>query len=90
MTVERVDDTAIRFIVADTSEGIAARDLERIFEPFTQVETSLSMRHEGTGLGLAVSRQLARLLVGDITVTSTEGRGSTFVTTLPLRGPTIA
>lgn len=71
------------FRVADTGSGITPDDLERIFEPFVQARGSFSRSHEGTGLGLSVSRQLARLLGGDITVSSVVGQGSTFVVTIP-------
>lgn len=73
----------VRFDVADTGPGISPANCVRIFEPFTQVETALRRREPGTGLGLPVSRQLARLLGGDVTVSSTPGRGSIFTLTLP-------
>jgi hypothetical protein len=66
------------FDVADTGVGIAPEDLERIFEPFWQVESRLAHRTSGTGLGLAVSRRLAHLLGGDIAVESNPGIGTTF------------
>jgi signal transduction histidine kinase len=74
--------------VTDTGAGIAAKDLERIFEEFEQVNAGPrgdSMRR-GTGLGLAISRRLARLLGGDITVESVEGKGSAFTVWLPAEG----
>lgn len=64
--------------VTDSGPGICHGDLERIFEPFVQVDGSSSRVHDGAGLGLAVSRRLARELGGDLTVVSTLGRGSTF------------
>ena len=75
---------AITISVRDTGSGISPPDLQRIFEPFVQARGNLSRAHEGTGLGLSVSRQLAQLLGGDITVQSTPGVGSTFNVTLPL------
>lgn len=75
--------------VTDTGTGVAARDLDRIFEEFEQVNAGPrgdSMRR-GTGLGLAISRRLARLLGGDITVESVEGRGSVFTVWLPADSP---
>ncbi|HET9423856.1 MAG TPA: ATP-binding protein [Gemmatimonadaceae bacterium] len=84
VSVESTEDgRRVRFVVRDSGEGIAPDQLERIFEPFTQVDSTLTRRREGTGLGLAVSRQLARLLKGDLTVVSHVGSGSTFVLTLP-------
>ena len=69
--------------VSDTGIGIAAGDLERIFEPFWQVEQVITRRAPGTGLGLTLARRLARLLGGDVAVTSKPGRGSTFTVMLP-------
>ncbi len=74
--------------VRDTGIGIAPDAMERIFEPFYQVEQSKSKRVAGTGLGLSVTRHLAQLLGGDIAVTSTVGTGSTFVVRLPCEVPT--
>ena len=66
-----------RFEIDDTGPGIAPEELTRLFEPFVQTETGQRSK-EGTGLGLALSRDLARLMDGDITVESTPGRGSCF------------
>ena len=70
--------------VTDTGVGIAADQLERIFEPFVQVDARLTRAHEGVGLGLAISRDLARGMGGDITAASRPGAGSTFTLVLPL------
>jgi PAS domain S-box-containing protein len=75
-------DTA-SILVADTGRGIPVDKLEAIFEPFVQLGRSLSSAHEGTGLGLAISRDLARAMKGDLTVSSVEGKGSTFKLKLP-------
>lgn len=69
--------------VRDTGDGIAPENLGSIFEPFEQVSTSPARRREGTGLGLGVSRKLARLMGGDLRVESELGTGSTFTLTLP-------
>jgi signal transduction histidine kinase len=69
--------------VTDNGEGIVADQLEHIFEPFVQVDSRLARKHEGVGLGLAISRDLARGMGGDLTVTSTPGEGSTFTVLLP-------
>ena len=73
----------IRIDVADNGVGIPADKIDSIFEPFVQLDRTLSSSHHGTGLGLAISRDLARGMSGQLTVTSTEGRGSTFSLTLP-------
>jgi PAS domain S-box-containing protein len=69
--------------VSDTGRGIAADNLERVFQPFVQVDATLTRTQEGTGLGLAISRDLARGMGGDLMVESTVGVGSTFTLTLP-------
>lgn len=72
------------FRVVDSGTGISRSALPHIFEPYQQAGNA-QQRLNGTGLGLSISRRLARAMSGDITVTSMEGRGSTFVFTLPLR-----
>jgi len=75
---------AVRVDVVDTGIGIAPEELSRLFRPFAQVDTGLTRRHGGTGLGLYISRRLATLLGGHIEVESTLGVGSTFTVVLPL------
>ena len=69
--------------VSDTGIGIAPGELEAIFAPFTQLKEGLSAREGGAGLGLAISRDLARAMKGDVTVESGEGKGSRFTLSLP-------
>jgi len=71
------------FRVADSGMGIPADQLGRIFQPFVQVESGHTRSKDGSGLGLAISRRLARLMQGDITVSSTTGEGSAFTLWLP-------
>ena len=73
--------------ISDTGVGIAAENMEEIFELFWQAEQSATRKTGGTGLGLSVTRKLARLLGGDVTVTSKVGMGTTFLLTLPIRAP---
>ena len=73
----------VLFVVSDTGIGIAPEHLGRIFEPFWQVDQGLMRAHGGSGLGLAVARQLARLLGGDVTAESRPGAGSVFTVRLP-------
>jgi signal transduction histidine kinase len=80
----QLDDSKIALKISDSGVGISSQDIERIFEPFVQANRSASRPHEGTGLGLSVSRELARLLGGDLVATSRLGEGSVFTAILPL------
>jgi signal transduction histidine kinase/DNA-binding response OmpR family regulator len=82
-------DDAVIFSVADTGIGIAPEDQEAIFQEFTQLESAQQKRVKGTGLGLPLSRRLAELLGGGVSLTSQPGVGSTFSLTVPrvYRGP---
>jgi signal transduction histidine kinase len=77
-----IGDDAVTLRVSDSGPGIPADSLNRIFEPFVQLDSGLTRRAEGAGLGLAISRRLARLMGGDLTVESAVGTGSTFTFTL--------
>jgi signal transduction histidine kinase/ActR/RegA family two-component response regulator len=76
----RISDRRVgfEFSVKDSGAGISPADLERLFQPFTQVDASSTRRFGGTGLGLTIARRMANIMHGDIAVTSTVGEGSCF------------
>jgi signal transduction histidine kinase len=82
-----VIDGILEVRIADTGVGIAAENIEDVFEPFWQAEQTATRKTGGTGLGLSVTRKLARLLGGDVTVASKVGQGTTFLLTLPMKAP---
>ena len=88
LLLERSPGGGAVFRVRDTGSGIAAHHLETIFRAFEQVDPSLTRRQQGTGLGLGVSRKLAHLLGGELSVESELGVGSTFILRLPGVGGT--
>lgn len=85
LTAEHGGTDLVRFTVADTGIGIAEPEQDRVFEEFYQVRGPAQGGTPGTGLGLPYARRLATLLGGDLSLSSVEGEGSTFVVTLPVR-----
>jgi GAF domain-containing protein/DNA-binding response OmpR family regulator/anti-sigma regulatory factor (Ser/Thr protein kinase) len=79
--VDNVD--RLVFTVSDTGIGMTPEQMDRLFQEFSQADASVTRRYGGTGLGLALSRRLARMMGGDITVESEAGRGSTFAMHVP-------
>jgi signal transduction histidine kinase len=82
-----VNNGMLEVRIADTGVGIAAENIDNVFEPFWQAEQTATRRTGGTGLGLSVTRKLARLLGGDVTVASRPGAGTTFLLTVPMKAP---
>ena len=92
VTVSVQSDTAakngssyLRFSVVDAGHGIPAEKINRLFKPFSQIDSSSTRRHEGTGMGLAICKKLTQTMGGEIWVESAVGKGSSFIFTLPLK-----
>ncbi|HVZ14249.1 MAG TPA: ATP-binding protein [Bauldia sp.] len=84
VAVHVAGDGAITFSVADSGPGIPPAETERLFDEFEQMDTALTRRHGGAGLGLAISRRIVRRMGGDVTVTPRRAGGSIFSFTLAL------
>ncbi len=80
----RTDDSGCRLIVSDSGVGVPANELPRLFERFHRVHGARARTQEGSGIGLSLIRELARLHGGDVAVESVEGKGTTFTVSIPL------
>jgi signal transduction histidine kinase len=85
LQVEKADAEFIHFRVRDTGIGVDEHDMEKLFDEFVQADNSTTRQYGGTGLGLAICRRLSRLMGGDIMVSSSAGKGASFVASIPLR-----
>ncbi len=83
MECELIDHNVVTRVI-DSGIGIADQDLEKLFKPFSQIDSGTSRIHEGTGLGLSICKKLMDKLNGTITVQSKLGVGSTFTVSFPL------
>jgi len=89
LSVKRMKDDGkpwLEFSVADSGIGMTPEQMEKLFQEFTQADSTTSRQFGGTGLGLAITRRLCRMMGGDVTVTSELGKGSTFTIRLPAEG----
>ena len=75
----------ITFSVSDTGIGITSEQMEKLFQPFSQAEASMTRKYGGTGLGLEITRRFCKILGGDITAKSKLGEGSTFTIQMPAK-----
>jgi signal transduction histidine kinase len=85
LQAQRTPSGQLEFSVLDSGIGIAEKDLQRLFTPFEQLDSSLARKFEGTGLGLSMVRRLAELHGGTVNVSSELGKGSCFTVRIPLR-----
>jgi signal transduction histidine kinase len=78
-----IHGSRVIFHIQDTGIGMTPEQMSKLFEAFSQADSSTSRKYGGTGLGLAISRKFCRMMGGDLTVTSEAGKGSVFTVTLP-------
>ena len=83
-TDTRISQDLAAISVSDTGLGMSAAELALVFEPYVQFDNALTREHKGTGLGMPISREMARAMGGDLVATSEPGVGSVFTLTLPI------
>ena len=83
LEVQRHAEDKIAFVVSDTGVGMTAEQVEKLFAPFTQADSSTTRKYGGTGLGLTISKKFVELMDGEITVETEEGKGTKFTVLLP-------
>ncbi|MDB2439323.1 response regulator [Hellea sp.] len=81
-TIDETGETEITAIVADTGQGMSEEVQGKLFTPFLQADSTMTRKHGGSGLGLAITQSLARMMGGDVTMMSAQGRGSEFTMTV--------
>jgi two-component system, sensor histidine kinase and response regulator len=86
VSTARISNDLAAISVRDTGLGMSPEELALVFEPYVQFDSSLAREHKGTGLGMPISREMARAMGGDLVATSLPGAGSIFTLTLPLAG----
>jgi PAS domain S-box-containing protein len=84
VSTARISSDLAAITVTDTGLGMSPQELAFVFEPYVQFDNALSREHKGTGLGMPISREMARAMGGDLVATSQPGAGSTFTLTLPI------
>ena len=82
---ETTGEAVVKFSISDTGIGIPGEKIDHIFSPFTQVDGSVTRKYGGTGLGLAIVRRTITAHAGTVTVTSSCGKGTSFLLLLPMR-----
>ncbi|MBN2436398.1 MAG: transporter substrate-binding domain-containing protein [Spirochaetes bacterium] len=85
VAVKKINDKYFELSVLDTGCGVKDEDMQKLFEPFQQIDSSLTKKHEGTGLGLHLSQKIVALLGGSIRVESEYGNGTSFFVKLPIK-----
>ena len=81
----QIEENKLKISVKDTGIGIPETDIVRLFQPFQQIDSTLTKKNKGTGLGLYLSKKIMNLLNGDIFVTSVQGKGSDFFIEMPVK-----